>query len=157
MAIVLGENAYIDLATFKEWADSRNYDYSDYTDEQVEGAIVVASVDYIDVSYDFKGDSIDLDQPMQLPTNQVTIDDIVRGAAQAVWQQLRGLLLVDQSQVSQLGSVTMTKDKLDVLEEERQYSENSERTYKMPTGTIDRLLAPYVVSGGSAITGMLRV
>ena len=94
---------------------------------------------------------------MQLPTDLVAIEDIERGAAQAAWQQVRGYLLIDQSSVSQSGSVTMTKDKLDVLEEERQYAENTERTYTMPTGTIDRLLARYTVSGGSAISGMMNV
>ena len=157
MAIILGENAYIDLATWKAWADQRNYDYSAYTDEDIEGAIVVSSTDYVDINYVFKGTSLDVDQLMQLPTDLVAIEDIERGAAQAAWQQVRGYLLIDQSSVSQSGSVTMTKDKLDVLEEERQYAENTERTYTMPTGTIDRLLARYTVSGGSAISGMMNV
>ena len=157
MAIVLGENAYIDLDTWKTWADSRNYNYSDYNDEAINGAIVVSSVDFIDIEFDFKGEKVDSDQVMQLPSTQVTIDDIINGAAQAVWQQVRGLLLIDPSAVSQGGSITKTHSKLGTMEEDIEYAESTERTYVMPYTTISKALAPYVSGGGSAISVMLRV
>ena len=157
MALTLGTNAYIELATWKAWADMRAHDYSAYSDAQIEGAIVIASVDYVDADYTFIGSPVSSTQPMQLPTGDVAIADIENAMGQAVWQQVRGQLLVDSSSISQSGSVKKTVDKLDVLEEEREYTEGTERTYKMPTGTIDRLLKPFVVAGGSALTGMFRV
>lgn len=156
MALTLGANAYISLADWKAWADERVYDYSSYTDSQIEGAIVVASVDFVDANYTFKGGPLDESQVMQLPTDDVAIDDIKKAMGQAVWQQLRGLLLIDAESISQQGQVTKKREKLDVLEEETEYQESSERTYSMPTGTIDRLLKPFVIAGGAGITGLYR-
>jgi hypothetical protein len=46
-AVIAGANSFISLADWKTWADSRGYDYSSYTDEQIKAALVKAA-DYLD-------------------------------------------------------------------------------------------------------------
>lgn len=154
--ITLGTNGYIELSDFKAWADARAYDYSGYTDTQIEAAITVSGVDFIDTTYRFKGSPVSDSQPMQLPTDQVAIVDIKNGAAQAAWQQLQGLLLVAQTAASANGQVIRQMDKLDVLETETEYAEGTQRTTTYNTTLLSRMLAPYTVAGG-ANDGMIRV
>ena len=101
--------------------------------------------DFIDVNYTFNGEPLSDTQPMQLPTDEVTITDIEKGAAQAAWQQLTGVLFVDQSTQSVNGQIKMQRDKLDKLETEVEYTEGTQSTYTLSTQTIDRLLKPYIV------------
>lgn len=151
MALTLGTNAYIDLAAFKAWCDQRGYDYNDKSGSQdsvIEAAIVRSSVDFIDVSYNFKGDSLSDDQPLQLPTNDVTIADIENGAAQAAWQELCGKLFVDLSNQSATGQVKREMKKLDVLETEIEYQDGTAKTNLYSIARIDKLLSKYVVGSG---------
>lgn len=145
MAIDLGVNAYIERDVLIAWMESRNYDYTSYTDEQIDGAIVISGSDFIDVNYTFKGEPLADTQAMQLPTDEVSIADIEKGAAQAAWQQLTGVLFVDQSTQSANGQIKMQRDKLDKLETEVEYTEGTQSTYTLSTQTIDRLLKPYIV------------
>ena len=151
MTLTLGTNAYIELATFKAWCDQRGYDYNDkagYQDSVIEAAIVRSSVDFIDVNYNFKGDSLSDDQPLQLPTNDVTIANIENGAAQAAWQELCGELFVDLSNQSVTGQVKREMKKIDVLETEIEYQDGTAKTNLYSTSRIDRMLAKYVAGGG---------
>lgn len=155
MAIVVGENGYISLVDFKAWADARGYDYSAKADTQIEQAITVSGVDYIDTEYTFKGLPLDMTQAMQLPTDLVTIENIRLGAAQAAWQQLNGLLFVVQTQASASGEVKKIRKKLAGLETETEYTERSDLEYTYDTSLIDRLLNKYLAVSGQP--SMLRV
>lgn len=148
MALILGTNAYIDLPTFKSWCDLRTYDYSAKTDAEIEAAIVRSSVDFLDVDFDFKGLSVDEDQAMQLPTDEVSIDEIENGAAQAAWQELNGLLFVEQSTSSSSGQIKRKMDKLDVLETEVEYLDGTAKTYTYSTTKIRKMLSRYLAGGG---------
>lgn len=155
MAIVVGENSYLTLVDFKAWADLRGKDYSAFTDPQIEAALVVSSVDYIDPNYKFKGDKVDEAQLMDLPTDEVAIADVANGAAQAAWQELNGELFISPTANSS-GNVTLLRTKLDVLEKETEYSENSAAYYKHDTTQIDKLLKPFVTSGAGGNMAQLR-
>lgn len=143
MAVTVGVNSYLTLADFKAWADIRTNDYSGFSDEQIEAALVKSSVDFIDINYTFKGVKLDDTQAMLLPTNKVAINDIVNGASQAAWQALNSELFISPTANSS-GQVTLQRDKLDVLETETEYSENSAAYYKHDTTQITRLLKPYI-------------
>lgn len=155
MAVIVGTNSYLTLAEFKAWADLRNKDYSAYTDTQIEAALVVSSLDYIDPNYVFKGDKVDGAQAMNLPTDKVSISDINAGASQAAWQALTDSLFISET-ANSAGQVTKQMDKLDVLETETEYAEFSAKSYKHDTTQIDRLLKPYVLSGAGADFGRIR-
>ena len=143
--IGIGVNGYIDVAEFKLWADARGYDYSAKTDQQIEQAITIASVDYIDTRYVFKGVKLDAAQAMQLPTDEVAIADIALAANQAVWQQLSGALFADPiASTGAAGDVTMERKKLDALETEIQYSHGSQRRFALNNALIDSLLRNFV-------------
>jgi hypothetical protein len=151
MAITLGTNGYISLSDFKAWADMRGNDYSAYSDTQIEQAITVSGVDYLDTQYVFKGTALVEGQPMQLPTDLVAIADISKAAAQAAWQQLTGKLFAPISTGSAGGAVTMVRKKLDVLETETRYSEGvSLGGFTYDTTLIKSLLKPFLSnsSGG---------
>ena len=154
MAITVGTNTYLSLADFKAWADLRLKDYSAFSDAQIEAALVVGSVDFIDANYNFKGEQVDEAQPMKLPTDLVAIADISNGSAQAAWQALNSELFISPTANSD-GKVIKQRDKLDVLETETEYSEKSAAYYKHDTTQIDRLLKPYTV--GSIGGSMARV
>ena len=145
--LTLGENSYITLAAFKSWADARLKDYSSFTDTQIEAAVVVASVDFIDVSYKFKGVALVESQSMQLPTDLVTIENIENAAAQATWQALNNELFISPTANSS-GQVIKQRDKLDVLESEVEFAANSAAYYKHSTSLIDGLLRKYTVGSG---------
>ena len=154
--INIGVNGYIDVAEFKLWADARGYDYSAKTDEQIEQAITISGVDYIDSRYRFKGDPVELVQMMQLPTDEVSIADIALAANQAVWQQLNGALFADPAATTgATGDVTMERKKLDVLETEVQYAPGTRRTFALNNTLIDSLLRKFVVGG--TCMGIYRV
>jgi len=152
MAITVGENGYLTVDEYKAWADELKYDYSTKTDAQIEQAIIISSVYFIDTTYKFKGDKVQPDQKMLLPTDEVLITDIRNGAAQAAYQSLEGKLFIDVSARSE-GQVKMQRDKLDVLETEVEYVENSQSTYTNNTTLITRLLAPYTRHSGGACWG----
>jgi hypothetical protein len=54
---IAGANAYVDVAYFKAYHDDRGGDYSAYTDDQIEKAIIRAT-DYTDTRFRFVGDKL---------------------------------------------------------------------------------------------------
>ena len=152
----VGTNSYISLADFKAWADLRAYDYSSYTDAQIEAATVVSAVDYIDPTYKFKGVKLDDSQPMDLPTDEVAIADIENGAAQAAWQQLRGLLFVDDTTQSAGGEIKKEDKQIGTLQKSVEYIEGTAPTTTYNTAKIYDLLKPFLETGQSGFN-ILRV
>jgi len=146
---VTGANALITVAEFTQFALDRSTDITSYSNEQIEGGIVVSSVDYIDSYFLFKGDSITTTQGMQLPTDQVTINSKIKLACyQAALLSLKGRLFVDPLDLEVSGQVTLERDKLDVLETEKEFKEGGNYVTKFPTSQTDKLLQPYTVSNG---------
>lgn len=156
MAVIVGTNSYLTLAEFKAWADLRLKDYSAFSDAQIEAALVVGSVDFIDANYSFKGEILDESQPMKLPTDLVTIANISNGAAQAAWQALNDELFISPT-ANSAGKVIKQRDKLDVLESEIEFSEKSAAYYKHDTTQIDRLLKPYTTGLIGGNMGRVKV
>ena len=152
MAITVGENGYLTVAEYKAWADEWNKDYAGKSDELIESAITVSGVGFIDTTYKFKGDKLQSDQKMNLPTDTVSIADILNGAAQAAFQQLNGELFVDFA-ANAKGQVVMESTELDVLKKSVQYAPNTQPTYTYNTTLITRLIAPYTVYSGGACWG----
>lgn len=146
---------YVTVEEFKAWADARGYDYSAKSDTEIEQAITIASVDYIDTRYTFKGTKLDPAQPMQLPTDAVAVADISKAVCQAVWQQLRGALFVDPTTSTASGEVLMERKKLDALETEVQYAEGTSSRLAINSALIDSMMRPYVVGG--SVMGIYRV
>lgn len=134
---------YLTVAQYKTWADARGYTYGD--DAAIEAAITIAT-DFIDMNYTFKGTPQQGD--LQLPTDQVAIEDILKGAAQATYQQLQGRLLVDPASLSQAGQVVSDSKSVGTLKKSVSYAEGYQYTTTFPTRMIDLALKPYLVGGG---------
>jgi hypothetical protein len=150
MALVLGTNAYIDSATFTAWALERGYDLAPYSSTVIENAITISSVDFIDVNYTFSGTPIAV-QPMQLPTDLVTIANIINGAAQAAWLKLNGRLFVDPTTLTQNGEVVSESKDLGPLKKGIEYAEGRSRTYLYDVQSVDRLLAAFTIGGSGLV------
>ena len=150
--ITLGTNGYITVETFKAWCNARLIEYFKYNDLQIEAAITVACVDFIDTQYRFKGCKLDQSQSMSLPTSSVTIDNVKEGACQATWQQLQGVLFVDDIAQTQR-EVVSESSKLGDLSESVTYAEGNTRDHSYSSRKIYDKLKDYVVGGG---LGLLR-
>jgi hypothetical protein len=150
----VGFNSYISLADFKAWADLRAYDYTSYTDAQIEAATVVSAVDFIDPNYTFKGTKVSDTQPMDLPTSEVAIADIANGAAQATWQQLKGFLFVDQSTQSVNGKVTSESKSVGSLSKSVDYEEGTALSTTYNTTQITNFLKPYLAAGSGSFDSL---
>lgn len=116
-------------------------------------ADLVLSADFIDTYYNFKGDVLDEAQPMKLPTDEVTIDNIKKGALKAVEMQQAGLLTLDLA-ATQAGAVKRVMEKVDVLETETEYVDGTQQLYRRKTPELDRLLRPFTIGGNG---GLVRV
>ena len=145
-----GDNSYLTLVEFKSNADLFGYDYSDKDDTQIEQALTSSALLYIDPTYTFKGVKLDEAQAMQLPTNEVSIADIAKGATQAAWQQLSGYLFVDQSTQSANGQVASESKSVGSLSKSVDYQEGTARTNTYSTVLIRNLLKPYLAAGSGA-------
>lgn len=152
MAITLGVNGYVSLAEFKSWCTARGYDYLNYLDSEIEAAIVIASVDFIDANYAFLGTKLDSSQSMQLPTDKVDIIDVANPVSYAVWLQLQGKLFVSELEQT-LTRVTSESASVGSISESKTYETGYTREYTYSTTKIDRLIRPYIVGGG---IGLMR-
>lgn len=141
-------NAYIDVVFLDAYALQVGYDITAKTQAEKESAIVRTTLNYIDVEYEFKGNPLKADQALQLPTSEVLINDKIRRAvADSVILEFKGELF-RTNDVN--GNIKSIKDKLDVLESEVVYQDNS-NTYQASFGktpTTDKLLKPYLASSG---------
>ncbi len=111
----------------------------------------------MDALHDFAGGIITTDQAMKLPTSFVDLKDvkdardIVNANCSAAILHLQGLLFVTVTATDASGEVKRTRKKLDKLETETEYQDNSKLATKYPTPIIDKLLNPYLSNslGGS--------
>lgn len=146
---VTGATAYIDSAYFDDWAAMRNNDLSGYTQQQKEAAIVVASQDWIDLYHNFKGNKLNPDQGLKMPTDQNEYGKQWKDlCANAAWYQIRGLLLVDPSTIDVNGVVVETRSKLDTLEKQVKYQEGTSATYSRNTDPLDEAIKPFLAQSG---------
>lgn len=142
-------NAYADLAEFKAHYDLRGVDYSAYDDADIEAALITCTIDFMDVYYCYKGAALNEEQALSLPTNEVGINkDIKNACCNGALLHLQGLLLIDESLINPLGEVKRVMSKIDVLEDEVEYQDGTQQTYKRNTAIIDRLLNKYLSGGG---------
>ena len=141
-------SAYITEAEYTTYANERGITVNLATID----ADLILSADFIDTFYTFKGQPLDVAQEMQLPTDQVTVAAIKKGALKACEMQQAGLLSVNLAALSS-GVVKRIMTKVDVLEKEIEYQDGTQPTSKPRTPELDRLLRPFVVGG----VGLVRV
>lgn len=144
----VGTDSYVTAAEFESYADARGIT----VDDANLSANLIKSADFIDTYYNFRGQPVSDSQEMKLPTDQVTISAIKKGALKAVEMQQAGLLTLDLTS-SQDGTVKRLMTKVDVLEKEVEYVDGSQSTFKRKTPELDMLLRPFVVGGA----GLVRV
>ena len=150
----VGTNSYISVADFKAWADLRGYEYFDYIDSEISASTVKTAIDFIDPNYTFKGEKLDANQAMQLPSSEVSIEDIQNAAAQAVWQDLKGFLFVAMESQSVNGQIASEDNKLGSLSKSVSYIEGTARTNEYNTNIIDNLLNPYLANSSAGFNSL---
>ena len=109
-------------------------------------ADLILSADFIDTYYTFKGSP--LQAYPQLPTDEVTVADIERGALKAVELQQAGRLTLDPAVMTGGLVASQEKELEGVGRTAVSYVEGSQVTYKPRTPELDLLLRPYLAFSG---------
>lgn len=105
---------------------------------------LVKSADFIDIYYKFKGTT--QQTTAQLPTDEVTIADIERGALKAVELQQAGRLTLNTSTLVN-GMIESESKSLDgVGSKSVSYVAGSQSTYKPKAPELDLLLRPFLTN-----------
>ena len=147
MSFEVGVNSYNSVAELQDFLTLRNH-AATYTQAQLEGALAIASLDYVDGFFKFAGTPT---TTMALPTNIVELTpSIKRAVNMAALLSLQGRLFVDPVSV-QSQAVTGETKKVGSLEISRQYADRATYTSKYPTTAIDSILQQYVVGGGLGV------
>ena len=142
---------YTDLTYFNLFLSKRGIADA-WTDDQKNAALYVGANDYIDVKYDFAGTIEDESQTLELPTDEVAVTDKVKRAnCEAALLHLNDKLFNAEVDINGAIKVKMTREKLDVLEEESEfeYFNSGSQTYLIDHPQIDALLKDYLASGAS--------
>lgn len=153
---VTGANAYIDVAFADDYfSDRGNATWTALTTTQKEQAIVRAS-DYLEWRFKYKGYPKTSTQGLRWPRsgvydelgNEVEYPENVQKACAEYSVRASSQTLAPDPEIDDSGRpVTMTKDKVDVIEEQRKFSDEdtSVRTIK-PYPEADNLLKDYILS-----------
>ena len=137
--------SYVTAVQYEAYAEARGITINFTT----LGADIIKSADFIDTYYVFKG------KPQQaypqLPTDQVTIADIERGALKAVELQQAGRLTLDPAALTG-GLVESESKSLDgVGSKSVSYVAGSQPTWKPRAPELDLLLRPWLASSGAGL------
>lgn len=150
MTLSVGSNTYATLAEYKAWATLRGY-VTTATDAQIESALIISSIDFIDAMHTFKGVVVSEDQLMKLPTDEVTIADIVPAAMAAAKMHLEGLLFVDLSLISHTGTIESETKSIGSLSKSITYSANTSQSSRRLTPVINALLRPFLLTSSQSV------
>lgn len=143
---------YATLTDFNAWLSNRAIDDT-WTDDQKNGALYIAANDYIDVFFVFRGIVEDENQELALPTDQVEVNaKVIQASCEAAYLYLQGKLFNTEASLNGAVVRTMTKEKLDVLEEESEieYTGKGSTSYFISHPQIERLLKSYLAYGSGA-------
>lgn len=133
--------SYVTKAQYEAYANERDIEINYSTID----ADLIKSADFIDTYYNFKGSLVDEAQAMKLPTDQVTIAEIKKGALKAVELQQAGRLALDTAALTG-GMITSETKSLDgVGSKSVTYVAGSQVTYKPRVPELDLLLRPYTI------------
>ena len=143
MPATIGTNSYTDALTYTAYANERGITITTGTLE----ADLILSADFIDTYYNFKGQPVSDTQAMKLPTNEVAIADVIKGALKAVELQQAGRLALDVAALT--GALVASESKtLDgVGSVSKSYVEGSQVTYMPRVPELTNLLRPFTVGG----------
>lgn len=127
-------NAYVSVSAFKSYHDDRGNSYAGQSDSNIEKAIVRAT-DFIDNRWRFKGTRLEDAQTTEWPRSEVydpygalvegIPDAIKRACSEYALRALTAALLVDRPSPSGGLVVTRERNKVDVIEEEKEYETGS--------------------------------
>ena len=132
--------SYITSAQYEAYAEARGIAVNYAT---LDGDLV-KSADFIDIYYTFKGTT--QQTTAQLPTDEVTIADIERGALKAVELQQAGRLRLNTSTLVN-GMIESESKSLDgVGSKSTTYVAGSQSTYKPKAPELDLLLRPFLTN-----------
>lgn len=143
--------AYIDLAYFVAYVDERNLYSSDWTNTQIEAALVMAAKDWIDGQHDFNGEALTETQALSFPRDlwSGVPEDIKKANAQAAHLHLQGLLFVDLSSISSNGQIAAESKSVGDLSKSVTYVGGTGQVYsRVLPKQLKNLLRPYLSNSG---------
>lgn len=165
-SIVNGANAYITAQELNDYWQARNVVISNTQAEQ-DAAIIIAT-QYVDLNFDWRGDIISEDQPLDFPRSGVYDDEnrsidnksIPQKLKYAVCEYAYRQLSADiQPDVypDNLGTIKRKREKVDVVEQEIEYAENTGGYYGIKRYPLaDNYLKGLTVGGVGGSFGVMR-
>lgn len=142
-----GANSYASVEELDDYAQYRidPVAYAEYTPEQKESALVIASSDWLDGQHRFRSYSVSETQGLHFPTTQDGLPAQIKTAAmKAALLQLQGLLMVDLAGISTTGEVQSESKSVGSLSKSVTYaSGTSQRYYRVLPKDLTNLLRPY--------------
>lgn len=145
--------SYATEQDYQEWASKRKIEVTQ-TESEIDAALYIATNDYIDIKYKFRGQVEGEDQLTSLPTDEVSINrKVIAATCECAYLYLTGELF--NKDVDPLGAVKSKSESkgLDVLKKQVsvEYFDKSAQSYLKEHSQIDRLLDDYLdnpFSGG---------
>lgn len=140
--------SYATEQDYRDWASKRNVDVTQ-SESEIDAALYIATNDYIDIKYKFRGSVSDEDQLTSLPTDEVGINrKVIAATCECAYLHLTNKLF--NNEVDPLGAIksVSSDDKLSVLGEavSKEYWSKSSQSYLITHPQIDTLLAGYLDS-----------
>lgn len=140
--------SYATEQDYRDWASKRKIDVTQ-SESEIDAALYIATNDYIDIKYKFRGRVSDEDQLTSLPTDEVGINrKVIAATCECAYLHLTNKLFNDV--VDPLGAIKSisTNEKLDVLGDatSKEYWSKSSQSYLINHPQIDNLLADYLDS-----------
>lgn len=154
---VAGANGYIDPTFFAAYHVDRGNTYT-ATSDQIKIAIIRAT-DHIDTVNEYKGERLADDQTTEFPRAGLTDGrgglieglplNLQKACAEYGLRALSAQLIPDSDDPTVGGSIKRTRSKVDVIEDEIEYTDGGGPGSRLPAyPAADLLLRAYVVSGG---------
>ena len=135
---------YVTLAQYEAYADERLLTVTN----EIDGDLFKAA-DFVDTYYTFKGTPLQSDA--QLPTDEVSLADVMKGLLKSVELQQAGRLTLDPAIMSG-GLVESESKSLDgVGSTSVTYKSGSQPTWKARTPELDLLFRPWLANTGSGL------
>lgn len=149
---ISGAVSYASVAELRDYASYR-YDVTTKADSELEAALVVASVDWVDGQHTFSGYPLTETQGLDFPIAGVGLPANIKNAAmKAALLQLQGLLMVDLASISSNGTVESESKSVGPLSKSVTYKSSSSQIYsRILPSDLTRLLTPYLYQSGGQL------
>lgn len=157
LGTTVGANSYVSVQEFKDYFTARGIDYTSKTDAEIE-ALLIQATSYIDTANSYCGDKLNgRDQTTAFPRSPLyddggySVEGVPREIkdAQCEYANIYSEHGTLQPNQNINGSVKRTKEKVDVIEEEIEYTGSGQTGGKISYPVADNKIPKSFICAGS--------